>query len=105
MPLTEWGLHRFFENFRDNSLKGGLSNDITLTPPLFSLENTFKKDLEICQGGNCYILTYSFILKYKKCHIQGIMSLKMNLKFAALLGDEVRHNRPVPRGLFMTALQ
>jgi hypothetical protein len=31
-----------FENFRDKSLKGGLSNDITLNPPLFSLENTFK---------------------------------------------------------------
>ncbi len=31
-----------FENFRDNSLKGGLSNDITLIPPLFSLVNTFK---------------------------------------------------------------
>ncbi len=31
-----------FENFRDNSLKGGLSVDITLNPPLFSLVNTFK---------------------------------------------------------------
>ena len=31
-----------FENCRDNSLKGGLSNDITLTPPLFSLVNTFN---------------------------------------------------------------
>ncbi len=31
-----------FENFRDISLKGGLSNNITLNPPLFSLENTFK---------------------------------------------------------------
>jgi len=31
-----------FENFRDNSLKGGLSNDITINPPLFSLVNTFK---------------------------------------------------------------
>ncbi len=32
-----------FENFRDKSLKGGLSNDITLNPPLLSLVNTFKK--------------------------------------------------------------
>ncbi len=31
-----------FENFRDNSLKGDLSNDITLNPPLFSLVNTFN---------------------------------------------------------------
>ncbi len=30
------------ENFRENSLKGDLSNDITLNPPLFSLVNTFK---------------------------------------------------------------
>ncbi len=30
-----------FENFRENSLKGDLSNDITLNPPLFSLVNTF----------------------------------------------------------------
>ncbi len=32
-----------FENFREISLKGDLSNDITLNPPLFSLANTFKK--------------------------------------------------------------
>jgi hypothetical protein len=31
-----------FENFRENSLKGDLSNDTTVTPPLFSLVNTFK---------------------------------------------------------------
>jgi hypothetical protein len=31
-----------FENFHDNSLKGGLFNDITLNLPLFSLVNTFK---------------------------------------------------------------
>jgi hypothetical protein len=31
-----------FENFRENSLKGDLSNDITLNPPFFSLVNTFK---------------------------------------------------------------
>ncbi len=40
-----------FENFRDNSLKGGLSNNITLNPPLFSLVNTFKENplcLQLC---------------------------------------------------------
>jgi hypothetical protein len=31
-----------FENFRENSLKGDLSNNITLNPPLFSLVNSFK---------------------------------------------------------------
>ncbi len=31
-----------FENFRENSLKGDLSNDITLNPPLFSSVITFK---------------------------------------------------------------
>ncbi len=31
-----------FENIRENSLKGDLSNDITLNPPLFSLVNTFN---------------------------------------------------------------
>jgi hypothetical protein len=31
-----------FENFRETSLKGDPSNDITLNPPLFSLVNTFK---------------------------------------------------------------
>ncbi len=30
------------ENFRENSLKGDISNDITLNPPLFSLVNTFN---------------------------------------------------------------
>ncbi len=38
----------FFENFRENSLKGYLSNDITLNPPLFSLFNTFKYILTPC---------------------------------------------------------
>jgi hypothetical protein len=33
----------FFENFRDNSLKGGLSNATTFNPPLFSLVDTFKE--------------------------------------------------------------
>ncbi len=31
-----------FENFNENSLKGNLPNDTTLTPPVFSLVNTFK---------------------------------------------------------------
>jgi hypothetical protein len=35
-----------FENFRENSLKGDLSNDITLNPPLFSLVNTFKVKIQ-----------------------------------------------------------
>jgi hypothetical protein len=35
-----------FENFRENSLKGDLSNDITLNPPLFSLVNTFNRLFE-----------------------------------------------------------
>ncbi len=32
-----------FENFSENSLKRNLSNDTTVTPPLFSLVNTFKE--------------------------------------------------------------
>jgi hypothetical protein len=31
-----------FENFREISLKRDLSNDTTVSPPLFSLVNTFK---------------------------------------------------------------
>jgi hypothetical protein len=31
-----------FENFREKSLKGDLSNGTTVNPPLFSLVNTFK---------------------------------------------------------------
>jgi hypothetical protein len=31
-----------FENFSENSLKGDLSNNTTLNPPLFSLVNTFN---------------------------------------------------------------
>jgi hypothetical protein len=43
MPLTEHGAWAdSFENFRENGLKGDLSNDITLNPPLFSLVNTFN---------------------------------------------------------------
>jgi hypothetical protein len=35
------------------------------------------------------------------------MSLKMNLKFAALLGDEVRHNRVqhLQKNVFLATLQ
>ncbi len=31
-----------FEDHSENSLKGGLSKDTTVNPPLFSLVNTFK---------------------------------------------------------------
>ncbi len=31
-----------YENHSENSLKGDLSNDATVNPPLFSLVNTFK---------------------------------------------------------------
>ncbi len=37
-----WACTDSFENFREISLKGDLSNDITLNPPLFSLVNTFN---------------------------------------------------------------
>jgi hypothetical protein len=40
----------FFENFRENSLKGYLSNDITVDPPLFSLFNTFNVGLRTQTG-------------------------------------------------------
>ncbi len=36
-----------FENLIVNSLKGGLSNDTTFKPPLFSLVNTFKQKKEV----------------------------------------------------------
>jgi hypothetical protein len=36
-----------FENFSKNSLKGDLSNNTTLDPPLFSLANTFKVGLKL----------------------------------------------------------
>ncbi len=43
MPLTgRRGLHRFVWNNSENSLNQDLSNDTTLSPPLFSLVNTFK---------------------------------------------------------------
>ncbi len=38
-----------FENFRENSLKGDLLNNITLNPPLFSLVNSFK-GIDLCKG-------------------------------------------------------
>jgi hypothetical protein len=31
-----------YENHSENSLKGDLSNDTTVSPPLFSLVNTFN---------------------------------------------------------------
>jgi hypothetical protein len=43
-----------FENFRKISLKGDLSNDISLNPPLFSLVNTFKA-------------TETFVSPWQKC--------------------------------------
>jgi hypothetical protein len=33
-----------FENLNENSIKGDLSNDNTINPPLFSLVSTFKKN-------------------------------------------------------------
>jgi hypothetical protein len=41
-----------FENLRDNSLKGGLSNDVTLNPPLLSLVNTFNVAVRSCLIGS-----------------------------------------------------
>jgi hypothetical protein len=41
--LQDGACTELFENFRENSLKGDLSNDIFVNPPLFSLVNTFKK--------------------------------------------------------------
>jgi hypothetical protein len=35
------------ENFCENSLKGDLSNDITLNPPVFSLVGTFKNVFDL----------------------------------------------------------
>jgi hypothetical protein len=44
MPLTGWGMCiDLFENNSENSLKQDLSNDTTLSPPLFSLVNTCKE--------------------------------------------------------------
>jgi hypothetical protein len=43
-----------FENFRENSLKGDLSNNITLNPPLFSLVNT-------CKDVHVLITDFSFV--------------------------------------------
>jgi hypothetical protein len=34
-----------YENHSEYSLKGDLSNDTTVSPPLFSLVNTFKERL------------------------------------------------------------
>ncbi len=38
-----------FENFREINLKGDLSNDVTLNPPLFSLVSTFKETVSHVQ--------------------------------------------------------
>ncbi len=55
----------FFENFRDNSFKGGLSKDITLNPPLFSLVNTFK--LTNLDEYMELLAAYKEIKKINKC--------------------------------------
>jgi hypothetical protein len=46
-----------FENFRENSLKGDLSNDITLNPSLFSLVNTFKLPATIAAASLAPVAT------------------------------------------------
>jgi hypothetical protein len=54
-----------FENFRDNSLKGDLSNDISLTPPLFSLVNTFKvKKINLAKYHCCIIVNLVIAAKF-----------------------------------------
>jgi hypothetical protein len=49
-----------FENFRESSLKGDPSNDITLNPPLFSLVNTLN-NFENCRS----------LSKMKPCTMMG----------------------------------
>ncbi len=69
----------FFENFRENSLKGDLWNDITLNPPLFSLANTFNgikwKMIDIAKKmtiyffqnvWKCTVFAFAFQV-FKKC--------------------------------------
>ncbi len=63
-----------FENFRENSLKGDLSNDITVNPPLFSLVNTFKHILM-----KYYVVRLNFIVGNWCAKVQ------IDLKFAAKL--------------------
>ncbi len=48
-----------FTTFRKISLKGDLSNDVTLNPPLFSLVNTFKaaNPLIYCIDIQCRLIT------------------------------------------------
>ncbi len=41
-----------YENHSENSLKGDLSNDTTVNPPLFSLDNTFKAGFKSCSYGS-----------------------------------------------------
>ncbi len=59
----------FFENFSENSLKGDLSNDTTVTPPLFSLVNTFKVK-KYRRNSNCrdffQILIYPSLIRFFK---------------------------------------
>ncbi len=45
LGLSQYGASTgLFENFSEKSIKGDLSNDTTLTLPLFSLANTFKAE-------------------------------------------------------------
>jgi hypothetical protein len=61
-----------FENFRENSLNGDLSNDITLNPPLFSLVNTFK-DIKSKKVGSFYCKLFQM----ERCTMYGGWSRKM----------------------------
>jgi hypothetical protein len=49
-----------FENFREISLKRDLSNDTTVSPPLFSLVNTFKTRIKRrrSKNGRCVALRF-----------------------------------------------
>ncbi len=40
--MTETGFPHLSENLSENSLKGDLSNDDIVNPPIFSLVNTLK---------------------------------------------------------------
>ncbi len=79
-----------FENFSENSLKGDLSNDTTVIPPLFSLVNTFKKCfLAFCYEvlQNVLILPFqSFPTKTKHYGYQNKSLILKTLKNLSALG-------------------